>query len=226
MKFLPSSLLAFLLVLSVACPGTSSGGGEGEGESSEGEGEQVAEGEGDGAEGEGEGGELIGEGEGEEGEGEEGEGEIPPPPEGSCRVTDECGLGESCVSPNDNQVCGVAPPPDQCAANSDCPDDQVCDVLFVCGFTRMCVPACDSTAACSPGETCVAGRCESVSCNDDYLCPIYLQCGPRGGDPLADNESTHDCELIRCNDDNDCDSSICVNGSCAADFGSCQLPRP
>jgi hypothetical protein len=219
MKTRLSSLCALVLMV-VACPGTSSSG-EGEGE--------AAEGEGDSSEGEGE---VSGEGEGEPGEGEgeeiggegEGEGEQGPPPEGSCRVTDECGLGESCASPNDPPGCGIAPPDDQCFDNSGCPAGQVCDVGFACGFFRQCIDFCNA-ATCQPGEQCIEGRCETLSCNDGFLCPLYLRCGPRGS-PLDNDEGMHDCELVRCNIDGDCLEGNCVNGSCAATFGACELPRP
>jgi hypothetical protein len=210
------SLAPLLLTFCMACPVAAPAEGEGE---PAGEGEPVGEGE----------GEPLGEGEGEplgEGEGEEGEGE-------GCGVSEDCPAFNFCghISMVSTAGCDYLEIEEiGCASNVDCPNGFVCDAVELgCSQSEpQCVPACEDATDCATDEECVAGRCESLSCNGDrYRCPEGAECtvvGPLS--PFAnpfDTYGKHGCEFVGCTTSADCTNvdGTCIAGLCQEGPGQC-----
>jgi hypothetical protein len=88
------------------------------------------------------------------------------------------------------------------------------------------VPSCAADVDCVEGELCRAGRCEARTCQTDgFVCPSHRACADTARNPL-DDDRDHGCDRITCLVDADCATLACVNGTCAPDGGTCELPRP
>jgi hypothetical protein len=133
-----------------------------------------------------------------------------------------------------------------CLAEGSCASNLHCGIEEHCAGAR-CVPGCDDSADCRPGDVCINRRCESDRCDDNNYCPLASfcdvrsqSCGPR--DPAHCRSCDFGCNfgpcLVRiiegeegftfcgvpCVDEFDCPGQMACGSSyqtCEVGFGGC-----
>jgi hypothetical protein len=130
-----------------------------------------------------------------------------------------CGMGERCGADGHCQ-------PIPCTEGYACPEPTLC--AEGAGVDEHgCRPArCDTDAwscaagyVCQPGNEADTNGCVPLSCTTGFACPANRRC-------VADSPylSTHQCELLSCRSDADCDCGYCVEQVCRDTLGYCALP--
>ena len=126
----------------------------------------------------------------------------------------------TCEPPGASFGCGACnTDPGNCTVDADCKPQgatMVCDpIACSCGGHLACVLGCVGDAGCGEGQTCdlASARCIARACTGDAGCPSNFRC------------PAHTCVRMTCTEDVECDG-YCVDGSCFAELGSCQLPVP
>jgi hypothetical protein len=144
----------------------------------------------------------------------------PPLPEDACTVEHPCAgplSSANCIPPGVTPCGGPAPPPDECADDSDCAlagETSICSPTGHCGM-RRCEPGCTSDADCTLAEVCSpTHHCEPKPCADRAACGPNFQCGADGLCARRVCASTTPCE------------GQCVNHLCYDAPGLCQFPLP
>jgi hypothetical protein len=144
-----------------------------------------------------------------------------------CTTNQDCADGGTCVSavtgcPQcEYRNCQYPPPactqsPDSCGNAEHCQSNGSCTpILCTEGF------ACPNESHCSIGSSRADGHgCELIPCNQGWTCAENTRC------TAPDDPNHHGCTVMSCKLDTDCDCGFCVNGSCAANLGTCtQAPQ-
>ena len=145
----------------------------------------------------------------------------------SCRSTSDCSGDLECSGPSEPQVCGIGPQ-EGCMTDADCGTGMVChaiaDGCSPDGVGARCDAPCTTDPSCGTGFRCGAGgACETVPCDEGYVCADHLQCDPsipHGTGPV--HARTQGCVIVTCTSDSACATgAACVNGWCQSGPGTC-----
>ena len=147
--------------------------------------------------------------------------------DGVACTLDECRSG-ACVHEARDDFCRVAPD-GRCDPVRDCQYD-VCDEATTCVAapcqTAVCNGTeCERTNHCTAGQTCCAGECEALGCDDGNPCTDDT-CGASGCENV---NNTRPCsDPLFCNGAEICSGGSCAGGTgdpCAATSGTCDEDR-
>jgi hypothetical protein len=166
-----------------------------------------------------------------------------------CYSDPDCPVGAVCADTRSTSCFGqrISVCQEPCSSSS-CPADEHCDADghcrplscsdgFACADDQVCAPERDadehgcSAARCDEGWTCPTGHvcqpgdeadengCVAISCTAGFECPVNRRC-------VADSPYlfTHQCEILTCERDADCDCGYCINSACQDTLGYCALP--
>lgn len=169
-------------------------------------------------------------------------------PDNACNDSSDCdSSGGICVEPGGFVGCGMCQ--DYlvtCTADTDCeqtsqgengiryvcekvtPEDCACDTSI-----SICKLACEQHSDCAQGERCnPEGHCIATPCTPASSEVQARSCPPNFSCQAAlcpvDSTDCFECARTQCASDAECpsDGSVCVNGQCHDEPGSCQFPPP